>query len=59
MKMLQRGDPDIILLLETDNFWLKGVSKLEEQYPYSVLIPLENTYGMLLFSKFELIAPQK
>lgn len=55
MKLLHKYDPDIILLLETDNFWFEGTKKLKEKYPYQVLVPLENTYGMLLYSRLKLI----
>jgi len=55
LKMLHRNDPDIILLLETDQFWYEGTKELKEKYPYQVLAPLENTYGMLLYSKLELV----
>ncbi|GGB86967.1 endonuclease/exonuclease/phosphatase family protein [Dyadobacter sediminis] len=55
MKLLHKYDPDIILLLETDNFWFKGTETLKEKYPHQVLVPLENTYGMLLYSKLKLI----
>jgi endonuclease/exonuclease/phosphatase (EEP) superfamily protein YafD len=58
LRMLKRHDPDIILLLETDQFWQDGVAELENDYPYQVLVPLENTYGMLLYSKLKLIDPQ-
>lgn len=58
LKMLRRSDPDIILLLETDAFWYEGTLELKEKYPYHVLAPLENTYGMLLYSRLELIDPQ-
>lgn len=55
LKMLHANDPDIILLLETDDFWYKSTEELKEKYPYQALVPLENTYGMLLYSKLELV----
>ena len=55
LKMLHRHDSDIILLLETDQYWYKGTEELKEKYPHQVLVPLENTYGMLLYSKLELV----
>jgi endonuclease/exonuclease/phosphatase (EEP) superfamily protein YafD len=58
LKMLRSNDPDIVLLLETDQFWYNGIMELQEKYPYQVLVPQENTYGMLLYSKLELIEPQ-
>ncbi len=54
MRVLSMADADVILLLETDRAWEKGVSRLQEQYPHQVLVPLENTYGMLFFSKLPL-----
>ena len=58
MQMLEKYDPDLILLLETDQFWHDGTAALKEKYPYQVLIPLENTYGMMLYSRLKLINPQ-
>jgi len=58
LRMLHANDPDLILLLETDQFWFKGTEELKEKYPHQVLIPLENTYGMLLYSKLELVNPK-
>jgi endonuclease/exonuclease/phosphatase (EEP) superfamily protein YafD len=58
MRMLEKYNPDIILLLETDQFWFEGTKELGQQYPHQVLVPLKNTYGMLLYSKLELVNPQ-
>ncbi|MCF0041836.1 endonuclease/exonuclease/phosphatase family protein [Dyadobacter fanqingshengii] len=55
LAILEKNSPDLILLLETNQFWNEGTKKLGETYPYQVLVPLENTYGMLLYSKLELI----
>jgi endonuclease/exonuclease/phosphatase (EEP) superfamily protein YafD len=55
MKTLKKYDPDVILLLETDEFWNQGTKELADRYPHQVLIPIDNTYGMLLYSKFKLI----
>jgi endonuclease/exonuclease/phosphatase (EEP) superfamily protein YafD len=58
MRMLKKNDPDIILLLETDAYWHEGTKNLKDDYPHQVLIPLDNTYGMLLYSKLELIGSE-
>ena len=47
-------DPDVVMLVETDKWWAGNLTTLNKKYPYKLLVPLENTYGMLLFSKFEL-----
>ncbi len=46
---------DMVLLVETDEWWLKAVEGDLENYPFRVLLPQKNTYGMLLFSKLELL----
>jgi endonuclease/exonuclease/phosphatase (EEP) superfamily protein YafD len=58
MDIIRKYDPDIVLLLETNAFWDKGTEQLKDIYPHQVLVPLENTYGMLLYSKLELIDPE-
>lgn len=47
-------DPDIVLVLETDAWWDQGLRALDARYPFAVRHPLENTYGLHLFSKLEL-----
>ena len=46
--------PDIILALETDAWWLSQLQSIEKDYPYTCHKPLENTYGMLVFSRLPL-----
>ncbi|MEO6287708.1 MAG: endonuclease/exonuclease/phosphatase family protein [Dyadobacter sp.] len=58
MKVLQKYSPDLILLLETDTIWDEGTKELAKDYPYNVLVPIDNTYGMLLYSKLKLIDPK-
>ena len=45
-------------LVETDEWWLDSVKDEFAGHPYKVLHPLDNTYGMLLFSRLELIDPK-
>lgn len=56
---IEKLNPDIILLTETDNRWMNDVSKAVANYPYRVEVPIDNTYGMLLYSKLKLVNPQK
>lgn len=56
-KMLQqvkRQDPDVIFLVETDREWEKGMSELEKTYPHFLKKPLDNTYGLLFYSRLEM-----
>lgn len=57
-KCILSKDPDVVMLVETDKWWAENLTSLTEKYPHKLLVPLENTYGMLLFSKFELQDPE-
>ncbi len=52
--LVHQKKPDILLTLETDKQWEEALSELEEEYTYTVKIPLDNLYGMHLYSKLEL-----
>lgn len=58
LALIRSARPDIVLLLETDDWWDRRLSALRPDYPYSVRRPQENTYGMHLFSRLALIAPR-
>lgn len=54
IKLINRENPDLVLTLETDKVWEEELAVIEEEYPHIVKIPLENFYGMHLYSKLEL-----
>lgn len=54
LKEVDKANPDILLLLETDSNWSNALKSLDSKYTHSVKLPLGNTYGMMLFSKLEL-----
>ena len=56
--LIQHKQPDILITLESDQKWQQALSQIETDYPYSVKVPLDNLYGMHLYSKLELIAPE-
>lgn len=57
-EFIAQREPDVILLTETDEWWERQLRGLETDYPYVVKQAQPNTYGMLLYSKLELVAPQ-
>jgi endonuclease/exonuclease/phosphatase (EEP) superfamily protein YafD len=57
LQVLAEADPDIILTTEADQWWAEQLEALDHSHPYQVKYPLENTYGMILHSRFPLIAP--
>lgn len=54
LKMIESYDADIVLLAEPDENWKNALSSLEEKYPHTVFCPLDNRYGMLLYSRLPL-----
>lgn len=49
-KMLKEEDADVVLLVEVDQKWQDALEHLP--YPHIVDVAKDNTYGMLLLSKF-------
>ena len=58
IRMIERYDPELVLLLEPDSRWESEMRVIESRYPKVVRRPLDNTYGMLLYSRLELIDPE-
>ncbi|WP_420153010.1 endonuclease/exonuclease/phosphatase family protein [Siphonobacter sp.] len=54
LRLIDRMEPDIVLLAETDQWWAEQMRPLHESYPHRVLKPIDNTYGMLLYSRLKL-----
>jgi len=46
--------PDLVLMLEPDAWWLEQAQALRAALPYAVEHPLDNTFGIALFSRFPL-----
>ncbi len=44
--------PDILLINEPNQEWAASISRLDKDFPYAVKYPMENTFGMILLSKF-------
>ncbi|MXV37807.1 endonuclease/exonuclease/phosphatase family protein [Flavobacteriaceae bacterium Ap0902] len=49
--LIQKRKPDIFITYESDQKWQNAMDTLESDYPHHVKIPLDNTYGMHLYSK--------
>lgn len=57
IKLVKNKQPDILITLESDEKWQDALNEIESDYPYTVKVPLDNLYGMHLYSKLELIDP--
>ncbi|MAZ72539.1 MAG: endonuclease [Flavobacteriaceae bacterium] len=54
-KYIDTTNADILLFMETDTQWQQQIQQvLPQAYRYKVEVPLDNTYGVLLYSKLEL-----
>jgi endonuclease/exonuclease/phosphatase (EEP) superfamily protein YafD len=57
IEIIAAHDPDLVLAVETDDWWCRQLEGTLGQYPFRVAHPLPNTYGMLLLSRLELVDP--
>jgi endonuclease/exonuclease/phosphatase (EEP) superfamily protein YafD len=56
--LIRAHEPDLVLALEIDHWWRRQFEQMAQDYAFRLTHPLDNTYGMLLFSKLELVEPQ-
>ena len=54
LRLVEEVNPDLILLAEPDEAWVQAIAALDEDYPFSVKHPLDNAYGIALFSRLKL-----
>lgn len=54
-RVIDRARPDVVLLVETDLWWNDQLQPLRTHYPHVITKPQDNSYGMHLFSRFELV----
>ncbi|MEQ9639863.1 MAG: endonuclease/exonuclease/phosphatase family protein [Alphaproteobacteria bacterium] len=57
IELIRRYEPDVVLAVETDDWWGERLAVLADEYPHRVEHPLPNTYGMHRFSRLELVEP--
>lgn len=51
LAVIREADADLVLLTESDAAWEAAMREIEADYPHRVAVPLENSYGMHLYSK--------
>ncbi len=52
--LVRQHSPDILVTLESNEWWQEQLDQLEADYPYTVKCPLENLFGMHLYSRLPL-----
>jgi endonuclease/exonuclease/phosphatase (EEP) superfamily protein YafD len=55
LAVMRDSDPDVMLFVETNDWWRERLDALLETHPHTVQRPLSNTYGMLLYSRLPLL----
>ena len=58
LAQIEECAPDIVFCVETDEWWAKQLEVLKKEYPYHIEVPLDNTYGLVFYSKLKLIDPE-
>ena len=54
LHLVRATDPDVLLAIETDRFWVDALACLDRHFAWRVELPQDNAYGMLLLSRLEL-----
>ena len=58
VELVRRQQPDILIALEVDEWWNGQIARLADDYPHSVELPQDDTYGMVVRSRIPLIEPR-
>jgi endonuclease/exonuclease/phosphatase (EEP) superfamily protein YafD len=56
--IIREAKPDIVLIVEADEWWQNELRSLSETHAFTMQQPQDNAYGMLLYSRFELLRPE-
>jgi endonuclease/exonuclease/phosphatase (EEP) superfamily protein YafD len=58
LKLIGDRKPDLVFMVETNQAWADALKPLHADYPHRILVPLENTYGLVLYSKLSIVKYQ-
>lgn len=53
-KIIGENNPDVIVLLETNDRWINALKGFAETYPYQISEPREDNFGIAVFSRLKL-----
>ena len=54
LETVRAEDPDMVVAVETDDWWAETMSALKDRLPHAVQLPQDDTYGMCLYSRLAL-----
>ncbi len=52
--LIRKHQPDVFVTLESDAWWQSQLDTLHQDYPYAMKCPLDNLYGMHVYSRLPL-----
>ena len=58
IKLVRTVAPDIVVTMESNAWWQKQLDVLEPEYPQTIKCPLDNLYGMHVYSRLTLTDSQ-
>lgn len=53
--LIREYQPDVFVTLETDSWWQERLDTLSPDYPHAIKCPLDNLYGMHVYSRLPLL----
>lgn len=56
--LVRQHKPDVLVTLESDQWWENQLAVLADEMPYRIECPLDNLYGMHVFSRLPLHEPE-
>ncbi len=54
LSLVHENRPDVLVAVETDQWWQDRLDVLAPDYPHALKCPLDNLYGMHVYSRFPL-----
>ncbi len=51
VEIIDREDPDVLFLMETDQEWLEAIQRCLDRYPTVLTYPLDNYYGLIFATR--------
>lgn len=54
LDQIEREQPDLVALVEVNERWIRELEPLLDSFPHRILHPLENRYGIALYSRLAL-----
>ncbi|SEQ79953.1 Uncharacterized conserved protein YafD, endonuclease/exonuclease/phosphatase (EEP) superfamily [Nitrosomonas sp. Nm51] len=58
IELVREYAPDILVTLESNSWWQAQLDCLETDYPYTIKCPLDNRYGMHVYSRLPMVNRQ-